>query len=326
MIKTFDAEKLQLVSLVNGLGTQLKILNFGAAVFSLRFSSGKNVVVGPKNPEDYLTKLYHQRGKHFGASVGRHAGRISGGGFQIKETKYSIFGKDGIHLHGGDKGFSYKFWQINEVKEGKDPFVILEYFSPNGEEGYPGNLHVKIKYTLTEDDVIGVEYTAETDEETIVNLTNHTYFNLNGSGSIIGHELQIEADKVLETDDRNVPTGKFESLEGKEIDFRTSKKIGKANLDHVYSLEGEKKIKLKGDRDGISLEVKTNQPAVVVYVPEVLPKDWEYSTAISANRAAICLETQQYPDAPHHPEFPGVILKPGEVYHNYTSWKFETGL
>ena len=319
------SDNLKLIKLVNSRNTELLILNFGATIFSLKVN-GINIIVGPEKPETYLTDIYHTRGKFFGASVGRYAGRISKGGFDIEGVKYPIFEREGVHLHGGEYGFSYKFWEVREMSETEDPFVILEYVSPHLEEGYPGELRVQVKYTLTEADEVKIEYTAHTDRKTIVNLTNHAYINLNGGGDIDDHKLQINAEKYLETNAQNVPTGNFLNTVGTEFDFRKPAAIGEVPLDTVFSLkEPKNQVVLTGDRSGISLEVTTNQPAVVVYVPEELPPDWNYSTEIGSERAAICLETQKFPDSPHQPNFPSVILEPGEVYSNSTFWKFKTG-
>jgi aldose 1-epimerase len=321
-----EADALKVISLENQAGTVLKILNFGASIFSLEINGRTNVVMGPKNPEDYLSEAYHRKGKHFGASVGRHAGRISGGGFSIKGEDFAIFAKEGVHLHGGDFGFTYKIWEVNEVRQEEDPSVTLEYLSPDGEEGYPGNLRVKAKYTLRENNVVELEYSAETDKQTIVNLTNHTYFNLNGYGSINEHHLQIGANELLEVHANNVPTGKFLSVEKKGLDFRELKKIGKVELDTVFRLQEKRgAVLLKGDKSGISLQVETNQPAVVIYVPPDLPADWDYTTEIGKERPGICLETQKYPDAPNNDHFPSVILEPEEIYRNITRWKFISG-
>lgn len=319
------SKELQVVKLVNKKNTELEILNFGATIFRLKIK-GINVVVGPADPETYLEEAYHKRGKFFGASVGRYAGRISKGGFEINSTKYSIFETDGVHLHGGNSGFSYKFWEIKEVEDKENPFVVLEYFSPHLEEGYPGDLTVQVKFILTEDDEVKIEYTAESDRKTIINLTNHTYFNLNGGGDIDDHKLQISAESFLEMDVQKLPTGKFLQAAGTEFDFRQKAGIGEVPLDTVFRLnEGSRVINLSGDKSGISLQVETNQPAVVVYVPEDLPIDWSYSTEIGSERAAVCLETQKFPDAPHHNYFPSVFLEPGETYVNWTIWKFKTG-
>lgn len=326
MNTTASTEKMELTTLKNKRGTVLTIMNFGATVFRLEINGKTNVVVGPKHPEDYLSEAYHEEGKHFGASVGRHAGRISGGSFEIKGEKFPIFEKDGVHIHGGKFGFTYKYWEIIEVTSGDDPHVILGYTARDGEEGYPGNLRVQVKYVLTEENVVEVEYTAETDKETVVNLTNHTYFNLNGHGSVNGHTLQIPADKVLEADSQNVPTGKFLAVTEGGLDFRSSSKIGSVFLDTVFSLTtNSEPVYLKGDESEISLQVETNQPAVVVYIPPTLPEAWEYATKIGEERAAICLETQKFPDAPHKDHFPSVLLNPGETYRNTTRWKFTSG-
>ncbi len=319
------SEKLRLIKLVNSRNTELVILNFGATIFSLKIN-GINVIVGPAKPETYLTDIYQTRGKYFGASVGRYAGRISKGGFELEGVKYSIFEKEGVHLHGGEFGFSYKFWEVREIKETQDPHVILEYVSPHLEEGYPGELRVQVKYTLTEADEVKIEYTAQTDRKTIVNLTNHAYFNLNGGGDVDDHKLQINAEKYLETDAQNVPTGNLLNTVGTEFDFKNPAAIGEVLLDTVFSLTtAQKQVVLVGDQSGISMEITTNQPAVVVYVPEDLPGDWKYSTETGAERAAICLETQKFPDAPHQPDFPSAILEPGQIYINSTLWKFKTG-
>ena len=325
MNKNSPSEKLQLIRLKNKKNTELVVLNFGATIFSLNIG-GTNVIVGPADPDTYHSEIYHTRGKFFGASVGRYAGRISGGGFEIDGINYPIFEREGVHLHGGKNGFSYKFWEVTEVNQGEDPFVILEYHSPHLEEGYPGNLHVQVKYRLSENDEVEIEYLAQTDKKTVINLTNHAYFNLNGGGDVNNHKLQIEAGHYLESNAQNYPTGKLIEVKGTEYDFNRPATVGEVPLDTVFSLKNDKKqVLLVGDQSGISLEVNTNQPAVVVYVPEELPTDWNYSFDIASERAAICLETQKFPDAPHQPRFPSAILNPGETYVNNTLWKFKTG-
>ena len=326
-----ESPQLQLLSLTNSRHTELKILNFGATIFSLEFQKKNkekiNVVVGPEKPKDYLGESYHKKGKYFGSSVGRYAGRISNGSFEIDGKKYDLYTKDGVHLHGGKYGFSYKFWEVEEVNGEKNPSVLLSYLSENGEEGYPGNLRVKVKYTLTEEDEVKIDYTATTDEKTFVNLTNHTYFNLQGRGNIDRHRLQLEADRMLETDEQLMPTGNLLKVEGTSKDFRVMKAVDQIPLDTAFAFTGPgnsgKKIILESAESGISLQVYTQQPAVVVYVPEVLPQDWEYTTAIAEHRQAICLETQNFPDAPHHSSFPSALLKPDEIYKNRIVWKFK---
>jgi aldose 1-epimerase len=324
-----SAGKLKTILLKNRRGTELEVLNFGAAVSAIRIPAGDekiNVVVGPKDPMTYLSSTYHKRGKYFGSSVGRFAGRISNGGFTLDGKEYTLPNKNNIHLHGGKFGFSYKFWKVHEQTEGPDPSVILSYLSPDGEEGYPGDLQVSVRYTLTDDNEVKIRYSATTNKETLVNLTNHTYFNLDGSGDVNAHQLKIDSAEMLETNEKQIPTGEFLQLKGTAKDFSEEKEIGKLPLDTTFVLEkkteGTEDIILKGPKNGISLQVFSNQPGVVVYIPETLPDDWDYNTPIASNRAAICLENQNFPDAPNRPEFPSARLEPGEEYLNEITWKF----
>ncbi len=231
--------------------------------------------------------------------MGRYAGRISNGSFEIDDKKYDLYTKDGVHLHGGKYGFSYKFWEVEEVTGGKDPSVSLSYLSEDGEEGYPGNLQVKVKYTLTEDDEVKIDYTATTDKKTFVNLTNHTYFNLQGRGNVNRHRLQLEADRMLETDRQLMPTGKLLKVEGTSKDFRAMKSVDQISLDTAFAFtapqDSAKKIILESAESGISLQVYTQQPAVVVYVPEVLPQDWNYSTNIARSPAGYLPGNSKFP-------------------------------
>ena len=322
-------KELEVVTLVNRRGTELKIGNFGATVLSLKLRSrGEmvNVVTGPADPLDYITETYRKKGKFFGASVGRFAGRISKGRFSLENQEYELPSKDGVHLHGGQNGFSYKFWKIEATSQGPDPSVTLSYCSPHGEEGYPGKLRVKVTYVLTEANEVLLNYSAETDRPTVVNLTNHTYFNLNGFGDVCGHELQIAADRILEVDENLIPTGNLFQVKSTEYDFQVLSKIDGVTLDTTYvfssGVEEKEKLCLKGDKSGISLLIVSNQPAVVVYVPEKLPGNWQYSTRIGESRQAICLENQVHPDAPNHKNFPSVELRQGEKYQNSVRWIF----
>lgn len=322
-------DSLKVVRITNSKNTVLEILNFGAAIFSLKFHNSENeeinVIIAPKNPEDFLLPEYKIKNKCFGASIGRYAGRISRGKITINGEGHDLYSKNGVHLHGGNFGFAYKLWTIKEVKNGKNPSIFLTYLSEDGEEGYPGNLKVSVKYTLTEENEVLIDYEATTDEETVVNLTNHAYFNLNGGGNIKKHFLKVNSEKVLETDQKLMPTGTFLDTKGGEKDFSEGKKIGELTLDDVFPLKREKEeeIFLKGNISGITLTIKTNQPAVVVYVPPNLPDDWEYQTKISETMPSISLETQNFPDAPHHSNFPSAKLFPGEIYRNNIRWKFQ---
>lgn len=322
------SENLKIYTLTNKKGTRLKILNLGAAIFSLliKDKNGKdvNVVVGPKNPEDYISSEYLNENRCFGASIGRYAGRISNGEFELEGKKYSLFQKNGVHLHGGFRGLQHKIWNLETENKMLDPSITLSCFSEDGEESYPGNMKVLVKYTLSENDELQIEYSGTTDQKTPVNLTNHTYFNLNGKGSVSDHQLCISAGQILEVDEKLMPTGKLLPLEDHPKNFSEAKEIQLLEVDDTFVLEKDKELVavVYSSQTGIEMRVITNQPAVVVYIPKHLPEIWEYQTKISSEFPSICLETQNYPDAPNHKNFPSVILNPGETYLNKSQFQF----
>jgi len=322
------SEDLKIYTLTNKKGTQLKILNLGATIFSLliKDKNGKevNVVVGPKNPEDYISAEYLNENRCFGASIGRYAGRISNGEFELEGKIYSLFQKNGVHLHGGFRGLQHKIWNLETENKTMNPSIRIRCFSEDLEEGYPGNLKIEVKYTLSENDKLQIEYSATTDKKTPVNLTNHTYFNLNGKGSVSDHQLGINAEHILEVDEKLMPTGKMLPLEDHPKNFTDAKEIQHIEVDDTFVLEKDKKIAaiVYSSQTRIEMQVITNQPAVVVYIPEHLPKIWEYQTKISSEFPSICLETQNYPDAPNHTNFPSAILNPGETYLNKSQFQF----
>ena len=323
-----SVENLKTYTLENEQGTKLEILNLGASIFRFFFrdknSETVNIAVGPQNAEEFLMEDYLKEGKCFGASIGRYAGRISGGGFIIQGNKFRIYEEDGFHLHGGLRGFQYKIWKKVEGSSGNDSSITFSCFSAAGEEGYPGNLEVQVKYTLTAANNLIIEYTATTDQSTPVNLTNHTYYNLNGEGSVSDHFLQIHSEKILETREKLMPTGEIIELQGIILNFSEGKKIGKDFIDDTFILKENQKeaAVLSSSETGIEMRVETNQPSIVVYAPEDLPRWWKYSTNISESYPSICLETQNFPDAPNHKNFPSSILHPGEEYLNRSVFKF----
>lgn len=223
------------------------------------------------------------------------------------------------------KGFQYRFWNIDSVSEGENPQAVLSYHSEHLEEGYPGNLKVQVTYQLTEDNQVKITYRAETDRDTIVNLTNHAYFNLNGSGSVSDHFMQVNASKILELDERNLPTGNLTKLKNHPKDHRESKLLGNRELDDVYvldTMENETQVQLFSPLSGIKLKLKSNQPVVVIYSPESLPDKWQYLAQIDEKFPAVALEAQNYPDAPNFRNFPSSLLKKGEVYENEIVYSF----
>lgn len=326
---TNENSDLQLITLKNNKKSELKILNYGAAIFSFKLLDKKgnfqNVIVGPKEPATFLKADYKKENKCFGATIGRFAGRISEGKFKIGEDQVQLNQHEGVHMHGGNTGFQHKLWNIEQVNEKNDPYVILTYLSKDGEEGYPGKLKVRVKYTLSEEDKISIEYTAKTDKETIVNLTNHSYFNLNGSGSVSDHFLAIDASKILELNEEKLPTGNLKKLKDQPKDYRESRLLGNRALDDVFVLdsgENENQVQLFSPLTGIKMLMSSNQPVIVVYVPEYLPNEWEYNMDIATEFPAICFEAQNYPDAPNFKNFSSALLKPDEEYQNKIIFDF----
>ncbi|MFN4762570.1 aldose epimerase family protein [Gillisia sp. Q332] len=321
-------EHLKIYTLSNKQGTQLQVLSLGASIFSLilKDKNGKpvNVVVGPKNSEDYISENYAEENKCFGASVGRYAGRISNGSFRLNGKTYELYQKNGSHLHGGFRGFQTKIWKLETEISGTDPSLILSCVSEDREEGYPGRLEIEVKYTLTSKNELIVEYTVATSESSPVNLTNHTYFNLNGKGNVSEHSLFINAERILDTDKELRPSGDFTSLKGHAKDFSEERKIQQTALDDTFVLKENTSIaaSLYAPATGIEMQVETNQPSVVVYIPEKLPRKWRYQTEISDAFPSICIETQNFPDAPNQANFPNSILEPGEKYLNRSVFKF----
>lgn len=318
---------LEIHTLKNGKGTEMGVLNLGASLFNFRILDKNgiivNTIVGPNEKEVYASEIYIKENKCFGASIGRYAGRISGGDFLLDGEVYYLFQNKGVHLHGGFRGLQHKIWKVQKLKNGDNPSIKLSCFSEDGEEGYPGNLQVEATYTLTEENELIIEYQAETDKRTPVNLTNHSYFNLSGRGSVSDHELFISSDTLLEVDEKLRPSGKFWSLKNNEKNFQSSKKIGKTQLDDTFVFNSnQEKVKLFSKDTGIELSVRTNQPAAVVYIPSDLPAAWDYQTEIASQSAAICIELQNFPDAPNHKNFPNSILAPNEKYFNRSSFQF----
>lgn len=296
------------VTINNGI-LELTALNYGAVIQRLmvRDQNGQftNVVAGLDNPSEYLSDQIA-----LGASVGRFAGRISGGGFDLNGHHYELHQENGVHLHGGLEGFSKKYWQLTELKEGENPQLVFEYTSPHLEEGYPGELKVKVTYTL-DGNALRIRYEANTDRTTVVNLTNHSYFRLDSEGDIGTHHLKLNCPYVLQTDDQLLPTGRLTSTEGTELDFSDGKKIGNVRMDTPFVCDQNQASvgEIFSPHSGIRMKIISNQPAVVIYTPP--------------DFAAICFETQNFPDAPNYREFPSAILRPGESYLNSSVFEFD---
>lgn len=318
---------LRTVTIKNKNGMSLQLTNYGATIISLKVPNKLNTLtevnVGLESVDDYLGILYKENPLYLGSSVGRYAGRISKGSFVVNDHKYEIYQDNGVHLHGGKSGLDDKLWEISKVTDTK---VVMRYLSPHLEEGYPGNLAVKAVFELTENNALKINYTAKTDSATPVNLTSHPYFNLNGKGSILDHELKINSRGYLEVDSQLLPTGTIINSEQTSFDRREISKLGREDFkgfDDTFVLETDPiKASLSSAETGIELNVYSNQKGMVVFTPKVFP---ELPFAVDFSDVvfpAICFEPQNFPDAPHYSHFPNSILEPGEKYFNEIVYAF----
>ncbi|WP_329425742.1 galactose mutarotase [Streptosporangium sp. NBC_01495] len=291
------------------------ILGYGAILQSLEVS-GVDVVLGYDNLGDYLT-----RSRYFGAVVGRYGNRIAGGRFTLDGRDHELPVNNGPNsLHGGTHGFDTRVWRITAAS---DTAVTLEHVSPDGEQGYPGTLTVSVTYTLT-GDAIRIDYHAVTDAPTVLNLTNHSYFNLAGGGDVLKHVVRIDADHYLPVDATQIPTGELAPVAGTPFDFTSPYEIGEriadpllgGGYDHCYVLRGG--MEVREPAGGLTMEVTTTEPGVQFYTGNFLDG---VATAYGKH-AGLCLETQHFPDSPNRPHFPSVVLRPGERFDSTTTYRF----
>ena len=335
--ETKGGEKVTLYTLRNAKGMEARITNYGGIIVSLtapdRQGQFEDVVLGFDNFAQYETS-----NPFFGCITGRYANRIAGGKFTLDGREYVLAKNNGPnHLHGGRVGFDKKVWAARTFKRG-GAGLELTYTSPDGEEGYPGTLQCKVTYVLTNDNSLEIEYRATTDKPTIVNLTNHSYFNLGGerSGNILGHELSINADSYTPTDDTLIPTGETAPVAGTPLDFTSPHKIGESigadfkplrqgkGYDHNYVLNGSGlriAAKAKDPQSGRVLEVLTTEPGVQLYTGNHLGPTGKKGH-VYGSRHGFCLETQHFPDSPNRPEFPTTKLSPGDSYQHTCIFKF----
>ena len=310
---------------------RVEILNFGCTIHAILLKElNHDVVVGPKTLEGYI-KQFEDNAYYFGATIGRHAGRISNGGFSLDDKRYDLNHANKVHLHGGKNGLHQKIWSIEKVETVPYPKVILSYESKDMEEGYPGNLKVTATISLTTNNAIELVYEAVGDKDTILNLTNHTYFNL-GSDSITNHNLNLASDTILDCDENLIPSGKKLNIHQTAYDFTKAsslQKIEKNNgLDNVFCFEKNAnnacKVIYFAPSTGLEMRISSNQNCAVVFAPEKLVFNKESKNEIytSLPYPAICFEMQNYPDAPNHANFPSSTLKKGERYLNSIVYKF----
>ena len=321
----------------------MTVTNFGGRMITLK-TPDKNgdlgdIVLGHDSPDDYI----HGGHPHFGALIGRYANRISKGKLSIDGKNYELPINNGAnHLHGGT-GFSHRYWKITPAEIKQEQALLLEYNSADGEDGYPGNLQVRITFVLSDNNEWRIDYTATTDRATVVNLTQHNFYNLTGegNGSILDHELMLNADHITPVDKGLIPTGELRKVEGTPFDFRKLTAIGARinNADEQLTFgngyDHNWVLNKKGDElshaatviDPISkrkMEVWTTEPGLQVYTGNFLDAtDKGKAGKTYPFRSAFCLETQHFPNSPNQPSFPSTLLAPGETYHTTTVHKFD---
>jgi len=340
--KTPSGETVELYTLKNAKGVEADISTYGGVVVALkvpdRTGALGDIVLGFDNFAGYLLPP-----PYFGALIGRYGNRIGHAQFTLDGVTYHLFKNDGDNsLHGGKRGFDKVLWKARPLDAHS---LELKYLSKDGEEAYPGNLSVTVVYTVTDNNELKIDYTATTDKDTVLNLTNHSYFNLagEGKGDILAHQIMINADKFTPVDKGLIPTGELRNVAGTPFDFRQPHVIGErinANDEQIVLGHGyDHNFVLNRTGDGLSLaarvteatsgrvmEVLTTQPAIQFYTGNFLDGTIHgKGSKVYGRRSALCLETQHYPDSPNHPDFPTSELKPGETYHQTTVYRFSTG-
>jgi aldose 1-epimerase len=340
-----DGTQIDLYVLTNHRGITVAITNFGATLVSVavpdRKGQAADVILGYDSLDGYINDK-----SYFGATVGRYANRIARGQFSLNHILYTLAKNDGEnHLHGGIRGFNKAVWQARDASANDQPVLELTYLSKDGEEGYPGNLSVKVVYTLTDQNELRIDYSATTDKETVINLTNHSYFNLagQGAGSILNQQLTIHASHFTPVGAGLIPTGEIRSVQGTPFDFRHATVIGARidqadpqlvlghGYDHNWVVDRKNKdskslvpaAEAFDPSSGRVLKVWTTEPGIQLYTGNFLDGSSPGKGGHAyRRREAFCLETQHFPDSPNHPEFPSTVLRPGERYHSTTIYQF----
>ena len=338
--KTPDGTPVDIYTLRNANGVEARICNYGGIVVSLKTpdKNGKlgDVVLGYDDLDSYV-----KNNPFFGCFVGRYGNRIAGGKFTLDGQTYLLATNNGPnHLHGGIRGFDKAVWSAQTIQGDHGPALEMRYVSKDGDEGYPGNLSVTAVYTLTEDNGLRLDYTATTDMPTVVNLTQHSYYNLAGRGDILNHEVMIAADKFTPVDATLIPTGELRPVKGTPLDFTAPTKIGariNANdeqlklgngYDHNFVLNkpaGQLGLaaRVYEPASGRVMEVLTTEPGMQLYSGNFLDGSitgkgrWVYK-----QRSAFCMEPQHFPDSPNKPSFPSTVLRPGQTYKNTIVYRF----
>jgi aldose 1-epimerase len=340
--QTKDGTEVYLYTLRNAKGAEARISNYGGLVTSLKVPDRNgnmgDVVLGYDNLSDYLKET-----PYFGALIGRYGNRIARGKFTLDGQQYTLATNNYPNaLHGGIKGFDKVVWQPTILASPEGPALKLTYVSPDGEEGYPGTLSVTVIYTLTQDNGLKVDYTATTDKNTVLNLTQHSYFNLAGKGDILGHVVMIQSDRFTPVDSTLIPLGELRPVDGTPFDFRTPTTIGARinqddeqlkfgkGYDHNWVINKQagtlsRMARVTEPTTGRVLEVYSTEPGLQFYSGNFLDGTLKGKGGqVYQFRNGFCMEPQHFPDSPNKPEFPSVVLKPGQTYHNTIVFKFST--
>ena len=342
--KLKDGRAVDLYTLHNRNGMVAKISNLGGIVVSLKAPDKRgefaDIVMGLDTPQQYIDKS-----PYFGALIGRFGNRIAKGRFVLDGKTYTLATNNGPnHLHGGKIGFDKKIWLARPISKPGAAALELVTYSGNGDEGYPGNLRVKVIYSLTDDNELRLDYSAVTDAPTVINLTHHTYFNLYGAGlgDVLNHRMMINANRFTPTDATAIPTGELRSVRGTPFNFLTPHAIGEringtdqqliwgTGYDHNFVLNKKRKgaltlaARASEPRSGRVMTVYTTEPGIQLYTGNFLDGIPGKYGRIYNKRGAFCLETQNFPDAPNHANFPSSVLRPGNVYRQTTIYRFST--
>lgn len=334
-----NGQSVDLYTLENRNGLRVKVMTYGATLIGVetpdRDGAFANVTLHLDSFDDYL-----KGHPLMGSTVGRYANRIDQGGFNISGKKHALktVGKNGVHIHGGKEGVQKINWEALEIPGKRGPTVVFRHTSPDGHEGFPGELTVAATYVLTDKNELIIEYFARTTKPTHVNLANHAYWNLSGAGSgdVLQHKLTLNADRFLAIDDRKIPTGSYTHVDGTPFDFRKPHTIGEriaqvdgGGYDHCYVLNGSgidtkgpPAARVEDPKSGRVMEVFTTQPGVQLYTANYLNPRYKSKAGAYGKHHAICLETQHYPDSPNKSQFPSTLLQPGEKYREATVHRF----
>lgn len=335
--RTVDGQVVEIFRLKNAHGLEAAVLSWGATLVKLTVPdrAGKlaDVTLGFDDPARYLAP--HPL---FGSIAGRYANRIAKAQFTIDGRTFTLVKNNGAnHIHGGSRGFDKRIWKAEPLGEGAVRFSTI---SPDGEEGYPGRLEVSVAYTLTDRNELRLDYEARTDQPTVLNLTNHTYWNLVGAGDVLGHELRLNATRFTPADAALIPTGEVRAVAGSPLDFTQTKPVGRdlaalkgeglpGGYDHNFVIDSAKPgdltlaAELYDPTSGRTMKVSTTEPGIQLYTGNGLNLAGK-NGATYGPHAGLCLETQHFPDSPSHPNFPSTVLRPGETFRSTTIYEFGT--